>query len=42
MLKKLGYKGDFSFEPFAREVQTMEIEALKATINQSIDFIANR
>ena len=41
-LTKLGYKGDFSFEPFAREVQTMEIEALKATINQSIDFIANQ
>jgi len=41
-LTKLGYEGDFSFEPFAGEIQTMEIEALKTTINQSIDFIANR
>jgi len=39
LLIKLGYKGDISFEPFAREVQGMEIEALKAAINQSIDFI---
>lgn len=42
VLTQLGYKGDFSFEPFAREVQTMEIEALKATINQSINFITGR
>ena len=41
-LKKLDYKGDYSFEPFAKEVQTMDFEALKTTINQSIDFIANR
>jgi 2-keto-myo-inositol isomerase len=40
-LTKLGYKGDFSFEPFAGEIQTMEIETLKATINQSIDFITS-
>ena len=40
LLTKLGYRGDFSFEPFAEEVQKMEIEALKATINQSIDYIA--
>ena len=39
LLIKLGYKGDVSFEPFAKEVQRMEIEALKAAINQSIDFI---
>jgi 2-keto-myo-inositol isomerase len=40
-LTKLGYKGDYSFEPFAGEVQTMEIDALKAAINQSIDLIAS-
>jgi 2-keto-myo-inositol isomerase len=39
LLIKLGYKGDISFEPFAREIQGMEIEALKAAINRSIDFI---
>jgi 2-keto-myo-inositol isomerase len=39
LLIRLGYTGDISFEPFAREVQGMEIEALKAAINQSIDFI---
>jgi 2-keto-myo-inositol isomerase len=39
LLSNLGYTGDISFEPFAREVQGMEIEALKAAINQSIDFI---
>jgi 2-keto-myo-inositol isomerase len=41
-ITKLGYKGYFSFEPFAGEIQSMEIEALKARINQSIDFIANQ
>jgi 2-keto-myo-inositol isomerase len=39
LLIKLGYKGDISFEPFARKIQGMEIEALKAAINQSIDFL---
>jgi 2-keto-myo-inositol isomerase len=39
LLIQLGYKGDISFEPFARDVQEMEIEALKAAINASIDFI---
>ena len=39
LLIHLGYKGDISFEPFARDVQEMEIEALKAAINLSIDFI---
>ena len=39
LLTQLGYKGDISFEPFARDVQEMEIEALKAAINRSIDFI---
>jgi 2-keto-myo-inositol isomerase len=39
LLIQLGYKGDISFEPFAGDVQEMEIEALKAAINESIDFI---
>lgn len=39
LLTRLGYQGDISFEPFAKEVQMMEIEALKAAVNQSIDFI---
>ena len=39
LLINLGYKRDFSFEPFAKDVQEMEIETLKAAINQSIDFI---
>ena len=39
LLINLGYKGDISFEPFAKDVQEMEIEALKAAINQSIEFI---
>lgn len=42
LLLTLGYSGDISFEPFAREVQAMEVEALKADINQSIDYITNR
>jgi 2-keto-myo-inositol isomerase len=39
LLINLGYNGDISFEPFAKDVQEMEIEALKAAINQSIDLI---
>ena len=39
LLIQLGYKGEISFEPFAKDVQKMEIEALKAAINQSIDLI---
>jgi 2-keto-myo-inositol isomerase len=39
LLINLGYKGDISFEPFAKDVQEMEIETLKAAINQSIDLI---
>jgi 2-keto-myo-inositol isomerase len=42
LLMKLGYKGDISFEPFAKEVQRMQTEALKAAINQSIEFIINK
>jgi len=39
LLINLGYKGDISFEPFAKDVQEMEIETLEAAINQSIDLI---
>jgi 2-keto-myo-inositol isomerase len=42
LLLKLGYDGDISFEPFAKEVQTMEIEALMEAIDQSIDFLINQ
>ncbi|MEW6672739.1 MAG: TIM barrel protein [Thermodesulfobacteriota bacterium] len=38
-LVKQGYRGDISFEPFAEEVQTMELEALKAAVDQSINFV---
>lgn len=39
LLLKLGYKGDISFEPFAKEVQKMEIEAIKSAIDKSIRYI---
>jgi len=39
LLINLGYKGDISFEPFAKDVQEMGIETLKVAINQSIDLI---
>ena len=42
VLLKLGYSGDISFEPFAREVQKIEIEALKRAVNQSIDYMIKR
>lgn len=38
-LFQLGYRGNISIEPFAKNIQTMEIEALKAAIDQSIRFI---
>jgi 2-keto-myo-inositol isomerase len=39
LLVQLGYKGNISFEPFARDIQEMKLETLKAAINQSIDLI---
>jgi 2-keto-myo-inositol isomerase len=39
LLIKKGYQGNISFEPFAKGVQTMDVEALKAAINKSIDLI---
>lgn len=38
-LLKLGYEGDISFEPFAKEVQNMEIEEIKSAIDKSIEYI---
>ena len=34
-----GYDGDFSFEPFSKEVHQMDIEEIKSSINESIQFI---
>jgi 2-keto-myo-inositol isomerase len=39
LLIKLGYNGDISLEPFAKEVQKMEIEEIKSAINKSIGYI---
>lgn len=39
LLLKLGYKGDISFEPFAEEIQKMEIEEIKSAIDKSIEYI---
>lgn len=39
LLLKLGYKGDISFEPFAKEVQGMKIEEIKSAIDKSIEYI---
>ena len=41
LLIRHGYQGNFSFEPFAADVQTMEIEALKADLKKSIDLIVS-
>ncbi len=38
-LVALGYEGDISFEPFAEEIQQMEIEDIKTAINASIEYI---
>lgn len=39
LLIKLGYNGDISLEPFAKEVQKMEIEEIKSAIDKSIEYI---
>lgn len=39
LLIKLGYNGDISLEPFAKEVQKMEIEEIKSAIDKSIGYI---
>ena len=35
----LGYKGDISFEPFAEDIQQMQLEDLKTAINESIEYM---
>lgn len=40
LLLKLGYAGNISFEPFSQKVQEMEIEKIKSTINNSIEYIS--
>ncbi len=37
----LGYEGDISFEPFAEEVQNMEMDELKKAIQESIAYLVN-
>jgi 2-keto-myo-inositol isomerase len=39
LLIKLGYNGDISLEPFAKEVQKMEREEIKSAIDKSIGYI---
>jgi len=39
LLLKLGYKGDISFEPFAKEIQNMDIDEIKLAIDKSIGYI---
>jgi 2-keto-myo-inositol isomerase len=38
-LVALGYEGAISFEPFAEDIQQMELEDLKTAINESIEYI---
>lgn len=40
LLLKLGYAGNFSFEPFSQKVQEMEMEELKSAIDHSIEHIS--
>ena len=42
LLFKLGYNGNISFEPFAQEVQNMEIEDIKFAIDNSINYITKQ
>ncbi len=42
LLLKLGYKGDISFEPFAKEIQNMKIGRIKLAINKSIGYIVQQ
>ncbi len=38
-LDELGYKGDFSFEPFSPAVQNLSLGELKAEVKKSLDYI---
>ena len=39
LLRKLGYQGAISFEPFASDIQEMETEALRTAVQKSMEFI---
>jgi len=39
LLLNLGYKGYISFEPFAKEIQNMDIDEIKLAIDKSIGYI---
>ncbi len=41
LLIEQGYDGVISFEPFAKEIQTMEIDALKTAVDESIKLLAS-
>jgi len=41
LLQKLGYRGDISFEPFAKEIQDLKLEELKETIHRSIAYLSS-
>jgi len=38
-LNSMGYRGDFSFEPFSTEVHRMGSEAIKARLMESMAYI---
>ncbi|MEW5816530.1 MAG: xylose isomerase, partial [Spirochaetota bacterium] len=38
-LDSLGYKGDFSFEPFSSTIQVLPRSQLKEAINKSIEYL---
>jgi 2-keto-myo-inositol isomerase len=39
VLDKLGYRGDFSFEPFSPSVQGLDAKKLAAAIQESLDYL---
>ena len=41
LLVEQGYDGAISFEPFAKEIQTMEIDALRTAVDESIKLLAS-
>jgi len=40
-LDRLGFAGDFSFEPFSPAIQELGRERLADAVRQSIDFISS-
>jgi 2-keto-myo-inositol isomerase len=41
LLEKLGYRGNISFEPFAREIQELDLHRVEEVIRESLAFIQN-